>query len=100
MSSVQIGPLEAMTIDLEDGAGGRAGLSGDYVYGDHREPYREAGMWGLLRVRDNCAADPSLRPLTPVQQKCSLPGGRSLVPIFIALGVLITAAAANSARRR
>ena len=32
------------------GAGGPAGLPGDYLYGDHREPYREAGLWGLFRV--------------------------------------------------
>ena len=31
-------------------AGGDERLPGDYLYGDHREPYREAGLWGIMRV--------------------------------------------------
>ncbi len=46
LSSVQVGPLEAVTIAIEGGAG----PPGDYLYGDHREPYREAGLWGIFRV--------------------------------------------------
>lgn len=46
LSSMQIGPVEAVSIYLEDGAG----LPGDYIYGDHREPYREAGLWGFFRI--------------------------------------------------
>ena len=30
---------------------GGAGAPGDYIYGDHREPYREAGLWGVFRVQ-------------------------------------------------
>jgi hypothetical protein len=50
LSSAQLGGLEAITISLADGAGGQAGLPGDYLYGDHREPFRDAGLWGLFRV--------------------------------------------------
>ena len=46
LSSVQVGPLEAVTMMIEGGAG----APGDYIYGDHREPYREAGLWGVFRV--------------------------------------------------
>jgi FtsP/CotA-like multicopper oxidase with cupredoxin domain len=51
LSAVTIGGLEAVTLHLDGGAGGTAGLVGDFIYGDHREPYREAGLWGLFRVR-------------------------------------------------
>jgi hypothetical protein len=50
LSSVQVGGLEAVSLDLVGGAGGRDALPGDYVYGDHRGPYLEAGLWGILRV--------------------------------------------------
>jgi manganese oxidase len=46
LSSVQLGALEAVTLRPQGGAG----PAGDYLYGDHREPYREAGLWGLMRV--------------------------------------------------
>lgn len=62
LSSLQVGGLEAITILPAGGAGGRTGLPGDYLYGDHREPYRQAGLWGLFRV---VAAEEAggLRPL-------------------------------------
>ena len=65
LSSVQVGALEAITIVPEYGAGGRAGFPGDYVYGDHREPYREAGLWGIFRVHVPGVADSGLLPLGP-----------------------------------
>ncbi len=43
-----IGGLQ--TLDLDVVAGGDEQLPGDYVYGDHRMPYRQAGLWGILRV--------------------------------------------------
>ncbi len=52
LSSVQIGGSEAIAIWLQGGAGGTGGMPGDYLYGDHRQPYREAGLWGLLRVHE------------------------------------------------
>jgi hypothetical protein len=63
-ASQQIGALEAVTVVLDGGAGGPEGLPGDYLYGDHREPYREAGLWGMFRVYPTGAAGP-IRPLTP-----------------------------------
>lgn len=66
LSSVQVGALEAITLIPQGGAGGAAGLPGDYLYGDHREPFREAGLWGLLRVYSRDEAEAALVPL-PVQ---------------------------------
>jgi hypothetical protein len=53
-----------LSLVLEGGAGGLEGLPGDYLYGDHREPYREAGLWGTFRVYPTGAAAPIL-PLAP-----------------------------------
>ena len=64
LSSVQVGALEAITIVPEYGAGGRAGFPGDYLYGNHREPYRGAGLWGIFRVHAPEAADTGLLPLS------------------------------------
>ena len=63
LSSVQVGGMEAITLVIAYGAGGRGGLPGDYLYGDHREPYREAGLWGLFRVYAVGAPDVTLLPL-------------------------------------
>jgi hypothetical protein len=52
VSATQLNGLDALTLDLQDGAG----APGLYEYGDHREPYREAGMWGLFEVLDPCGA--------------------------------------------
>jgi len=65
LSSVQVGALEAITAVIESGAGGRSSLPGDYLYGDHREPYREAGLWGLLRVYGQSQEDVPLIRLGP-----------------------------------
>ena len=51
LSSVQTGGLEAISLWLEGGAGGVEALPGTYRYGDHRDPYREAGLVGVMRVR-------------------------------------------------
>jgi FtsP/CotA-like multicopper oxidase with cupredoxin domain len=50
LSSVVLGGLEAITISPQGGAGGPARRPGDYLYGDHRGPYQEAGLWGIVRV--------------------------------------------------
>ncbi len=60
-----MGGLEALSIELAYGAGGRISLPGDYLYGDHREPYREAGIWGIFRVYPPDAEVATLRPLPP-----------------------------------
>ena len=64
LSSVKLGGMEAMTISLARGAGGRAGRPGDYLYGDHREPYRDAGVWGIFRVYAPGTAGATVRPLS------------------------------------
>lgn len=64
LSSSQVGGMEALTLTLSEGAGGRGRLPGDYLYGDHREPHREAGLWGIFRVHDPHAAGSGLRPLS------------------------------------
>ena len=51
--SQSIGGLGALTIDTV--AGGDELVPGDYIYGDHRMPYREAGLWGILRVTERPA---------------------------------------------
>src|SRR5437867_12045567 len=61
LSSVKLGGMETITISLAHGAGGNANLSGNYIYGDHREPYREAGLWGLFRVHAAGQATAKLR---------------------------------------
>ena len=61
LSSVKIGGMEALTLSLAHGAGGKGSLAGEYVYGDHREPYREAGLWGLFRVIPSGQATARLR---------------------------------------
>jgi hypothetical protein len=33
------------------GAGGATRYRGDYLYGDARQPFQEAGMWGIFRVQ-------------------------------------------------
>jgi hypothetical protein len=66
LNSVQIGPLEAVTIIPLQGVGSSAGLPGDYLYGDHREPFREVGLWGYFRVFAPGAAEAKIRPLRVV----------------------------------
>jgi len=61
-STFQAGALETLTVNL-DSAGGREKLPGDYIYGDHREPFREVGLWGLFRVYPARAANVRLKPL-------------------------------------
>jgi hypothetical protein len=56
LSSVQLGSSESVDIYLWSGVAEGVSIPGDYLYGDHREPYREAGLWGLLRVHSPGAA--------------------------------------------
>ena len=41
---------ETAEIELVGGAGGTTNATGDYLYGDLRQPFAEAGMWGIFRV--------------------------------------------------
>jgi len=62
-SSLHLGGLAAATLHLAASAVGVARAPGDYLYGDHREPYRDAGLWGLFRVHAPGAPGLRLRPL-------------------------------------
>jgi hypothetical protein len=62
LDSIQLGGLDALTLVLDGGAGGRHALPGDYVYGDRREAYREGGLWGLFRVYPSEQHGTGLRP--------------------------------------
>lgn len=63
VSSLQVGALETITLMPLGGAGGALRLPGDYVYGDHRQPFREAGLWGIMRVYAAGDMDANLLPL-------------------------------------
>jgi len=41
---------ETFELKLAGGAGGETGASGDYLFGDMRYAFREAGIWGIMRV--------------------------------------------------
>ncbi len=93
LGAMQIGGLEAVTLDLVGGAGGPERLAGDYVYGDHRGPYLEAGLWGLLRVHDARTARgrATVRPLSPA---CAFPWlgcDRSSAPVLGLSAILVIA---------
>ena len=61
VSSALIGPGVSFDASLVDGAGAGIGAAGDYLFANMRQPFQEAGMWGLLRVLP--ATDASLPPL-------------------------------------
>jgi hypothetical protein len=96
---VRLGGLEALTLRLDGGAGGPDHLPGDYLYGDHRGPYQEAGLWGLLRVRPPCPGVDTLRPLSG---GCTGGGvrGRVVVAVIAALGLGTVALVARRRRIR
>ncbi|GAB3861841.1 hypothetical protein GCM10028801_26420 [Nocardioides maradonensis] len=48
MSAQGMGPWETFDLDVVGGAGG--GRPGDYLYGDSRLPFTQAGAWGLQHV--------------------------------------------------
>lgn len=78
VGSAAIGGLEQLTIEPLGGAGGRTQTPGDYLYGDSRLPYREAGLWGLLRVHPRGKSVAGLRPLV-----ASSPGRLDRLPLAI-----------------
>lgn len=41
---------ETAEVELVGGAGGTTRATGDYLYGDLRQPFTEAGIWGIFRV--------------------------------------------------
>jgi hypothetical protein len=42
---------ESLDAWMVGGAGGPQQYQGDYLYGDARQPFQEAGMWGIFRVQ-------------------------------------------------
>jgi multicopper oxidase len=75
VGSVAVGGLESITVVPDGGAGGDAQLPGTYWFGNHREPYAEAGMKGLLVVHDRCAPIASLQPLAADPAPCAATAG-------------------------
>jgi FtsP/CotA-like multicopper oxidase with cupredoxin domain len=98
LGSVQVGALEAVTLRLFGGAGGLERLPGNYMYGDHREPYREAGLWGTLRVR---CRGLGIRPLGRARSSGAC-RGRSPLPVVLGFpaGALVLGSIVLAARSR
>jgi hypothetical protein len=63
VSAKSLVPGEAFTADLTGGAGAGQGNVGDHLFQDHRMPFQEAGLWGLLRVHSPTAPGVALEPL-------------------------------------
>ncbi|MFQ5401591.1 MAG: Ig-like domain-containing protein, partial [Anaerolineae bacterium] len=61
ISSKSLRPGEAFDGYITGGAGGGIATAGDYLFQDHRMPFLEAGLWGILRVHD--VAQPTLLDL-------------------------------------
>ena len=87
-----IGAREVLTIVPLGGAGGEAHLPGDFVYGDSRGPYRDAGVWGVLHVYPR--HQPGLAPLS------SGPGLRIAALAVGALALLLLVLSAVYLRSR
>ncbi|RMG93408.1 MAG: DNRLRE domain-containing protein, partial [Chloroflexi bacterium] len=61
VASRSLSPGEAFDAHVIDGAGSGVLTGGDYMYLDHRLPFLEAGLWGILRVYDTL--QPGFLPL-------------------------------------
>jgi hypothetical protein len=100
-SSQALVGLDVLDLDLFGGAGSPARLAGDYVFGNHREAYREAGQWGILRVLscgDRGGAATTL-PGSPCREHQSGAGSLSVTTIAIAVGSALAAGAVVVFRR-
>ncbi|MGQ0521205.1 MAG: multicopper oxidase domain-containing protein [Actinomycetota bacterium] len=100
VGSVKLGGMEALSLRLDGGAGGPAGLPGDYLYGDHREPYREAGRWGIFRVRPPGSADSGLRALPCEGSACPGSASGNFAPVFSLVALVGLLALGIVGRRR
>jgi hypothetical protein len=86
VGSIGVGGLEAITIEPRGGAGGLAQVPGDYLYGDSRLPYREAGLWGVLRVHPRGASVDGLQPL---RSSGAAPWGLWAATTIVILGLVL-----------
>jgi hypothetical protein len=86
VSSELYSGLSVVDMSLAGGAGGAGLLSGDLLMGDHREPFREAGLWTIFRVAPACAGSASVSrlPGLPRPRQC---GGGSPVGTVIVLAL-------------
>ncbi|MDP9320328.1 MAG: hypothetical protein M3P16_04445 [Chloroflexota bacterium] len=100
LSAVQVGGLEAITVQLDGGAGGPARLAGDYTYGDARLAYRDAGLWGAFRVYACVPDGTRLASLDGRNASCLAAGGLEPLPLIAAGALGIAAALAYVLRRR
>lgn len=57
ISSMAIVPGMSIDAAMLGGAGGGIGVAGDYMYLDHRSPFLEAGLWGVMRVHSGRVPD-------------------------------------------
>lgn len=100
VDSVTLGGLESVTVVPEGGAGGPDHLPGTYWIGDHREPYREAGLSGRLVVHPRCSETAGATPL-PGSPSCDDSGAwASLVGGSVALVAIGVGAVVWRSRRR
>jgi manganese oxidase len=83
LSSQRVGASDAVALRLDGGAGSAARLPGDYVYGDHRGPYTEAGLWGLFRVHPACPSESG--GLRSLSSPCSGSGVLSAAVLRVAV---------------
>ena len=52
-----IGPSSHFDIVLQNGAGGKFGIVGDFLYRDMASFLFDGGLWGIFRVGDVCTSD-------------------------------------------
>ena len=95
VSTQALGAREVVTAVPLGGAGGEAHLPGDYVYGDTRGPYRDAGVWGVLRVLSHHRS--GLRPLSGTAS--AWPLGAAALAVVLVLGVIVGLVARRSRSR-
>jgi hypothetical protein len=90
-----LGGREVLTAEPLGGAGGEEHLPGDYVYGDSRGPYRDAGVWGVLRVLSGPQDG-----LEPLDQASHLARRAALALAVVGFLVLLLLAWRSRTRRR
>lgn len=88
VAALAVGARETPTLVPVGGAGGEEHLPGDYVFGDTRGPYRDAGMWGVLHVTRRSQA--GLAPLrAPARTGQALGLAVLLALVLLALVLLV-----------